>query len=95
MADIPDNIKGWSYIKKLQDYYSSIIDANNNLQSLKSTWQAEGVDIEVEGFPLTSQEVNLAANAINSTNTYISDIQTFLDGLMAKNIGSHKGNALD
>lgn len=95
MANVPDNIKGWSFIKKLQDAFTVISNTNDQLQDLKSKWQVANIDVNVGGFPLTSQEVTAANDLIVATNTFINDNAAVINGLLEKNVGSHKGNALD
>ena len=95
MANVPDNIKAWSFIKKLQDNFTIISDKNDELQALKTSWQDAGIDTGVEGFPLTPQEVSAANTLIVAMNTFMTDNAAVIDGLLAKNVGSHKGNALD
>ncbi len=95
MASVTDNKKIMSFVKRLQDYYTAIIENNNFVQALVIEWQNEAPDVNVEGSLLSPEEVTNSNTLIINTQAFIDANQVVIDGLLAKNTGSHKGNALN
>ena len=91
MANVPDNKKGWSFIKAAQE----LIASDEGWALLRTKFQNAGLNINAAGFPLTAQEVSDINDFIVAHNTLMTDHAAILTILKNKNIGSHKGNALD
>lgn len=95
MANVPDNKKGWTLIKRAQELIAREESLDTAWQSLKDDYQSANPNINTPGFPLTAQEVSDASAMIAAHSTFLSDNATIITTLKNKNVGSHKGNALD
>lgn len=89
-----DNKKAWSLIKRLQNILASDQLNNNEMQSIKSDYQAASPDTEAQGFPLTSQEVTDITDLISSHNDFMTTHGATISMVLSFDAGSHKGNAL-
>lgn len=92
---VPDNKLIMSFVKRLQDYFTIIEEANTLIQDLRDEWQATDPDITVEGSILDPVEKTAANMIISNIQTFINDNQSTINALKNKNVGSHQGNALD
>lgn len=95
MANVPDNKKGLSLIKRTRVIITSLEANDVSLQSIKTAYQNANPDVNVEGFPMAAQEVSDANAMITAYNDFITAHATTITMLKNKNVGSHKGNALD
>jgi hypothetical protein len=96
MAIVPDNKKGWSFIKKMQTVINDLESSDDDLQDLKTKWIAESPSIGSDGFPMSGAEVAQANAMLEAFHTFITvDHAATITMLKSKNVGSHKGNALD
>lgn len=90
-----DNKKAWSLIHKTKNIIANMISDNTDLQAIKTSYQSHNPDTNAEGFPLTAQEVIDTNAMITAHNTFVTDHAATITMLQNKNVGSHKGNALD
>lgn len=95
MANVPDNKKGLTLIKKAQGLITRHESLNNDWQALKTAYQNANPNVNAEGFPMTAQEVSDSNNMITAHATFMNDHSATITMLKNKDVGSHKGNALD